>query len=199
MAARDRAYWDTVYRAYQAEAQEYPAPNPLLFMYTPPVLQTVDQESDNVPCALDLAAGLGQNGLWLASQGYSVDLVDISRVGLMLAQNEAAERGVRHVNFLQTDLDDSTPLAFAEQRPQYDVLAIFQFFRRDLIRDLRAAVKPGGRVICETWNVHALDVDTESTRESLLEPGELAGYFADWHVLRHADVNGMSQIVAIKP
>ena len=58
--------------------------------------------------ALDLASGLGQNGLWLASQGYTVDLIDISRVALTKARDEANRRRLRNVNFFQLDLDNAT-------------------------------------------------------------------------------------------
>lgn len=87
MATQDRVRWDTIYR----DRAERPLPPtaPLLLEYTPPV-------TASPPRALDFACGLGQNGLWLAEQGYIVDLMDISRVALNRAQAEMVRRGVAY-------------------------------------------------------------------------------------------------------
>src|SRR5438128_2045223 len=98
MSARDRLRWDAIYRETQQVV--YPPPDPLLFQYTPPLADETERR------AMDLAAGLGQNGLWLAAQGYLTDVADISRVALTRAQAEAVHRGLRNLNFLQLDLDD---------------------------------------------------------------------------------------------
>lgn len=196
MTARDRNFWDAHYRAQLEDEFAYPAPNPLLFMYTPPITQLGD--GDYAVTALDLACGWGQNGLWLAAQGYSVDLIDISRVALVQAQQQASALGLRRVNFLQLDLDQAEAI-FAERRAAYDLVAMFDFFRRDLIHELRACVKPGGRIVIETLNSHHIDQDPAKFHESLVEPGELSGYFSDWQLLRHADNGHYSQLVAIKP
>jgi len=187
----DRAYWDGIYRTMIDQGIPYPDPDPLLFMYTPPTSQPP-------PLALDLACGVGQNGLWLATQGYTVDLIDISRVALFTAQSAAAERAIRRVNFLQMDLDS---MAFEGKldRAGYDLVCVFRYFRRALLPTLRAIVKPGGRIIYETWNVQSIEADPNLIRDELTEVGELAGCFADWNLLRHAENNGVSQIVAIKP
>ncbi|MFN8528240.1 MAG: methyltransferase domain-containing protein [Anaerolineae bacterium] len=194
MAARDRSLWDSIYREMVAGLDTFPAPDPLMLMYSPPLPRDPGGEP---PAALDLACGLGQNGLWLASQGYTVDLVDISRVALIAAQEEAGVRGLRSVNFLQLDLD--TPEQNKIIPFTYDLVCLFRYFRHDLIAPLRASIKPGGRIICETWNVNYLDTDPDIPRDHLVEIGELSGVFADWHLLRHSDNGAISQVVAIKP
>src|SRR6266404_951721 len=55
--------------------------------------------------ALDVAAGAGRHGLWLAERGWRVTMVDIADEGLALAQRRARGRNVE-VEFLQRDLDD---------------------------------------------------------------------------------------------
>jgi len=186
MSARDRLRWDAVYRETQAAA--YPPPDPLLFEYTPPVEDEAEHR------AMDLAAGVGQNGLWLATQGYLVDVADISRIALTRAQNEATRRGLRNLNFLQLDLDDAMLPA-----DSYEVLSVFRYLKRDLFPQIRATVCPGGRVVYETFNVRYLDTVPEFNRAYLLELGELAGYFADWRILFHADERHISHVVALKP
>jgi SAM-dependent methyltransferase len=186
MAARDRLRWDAVYR--ERTPDEYPAPDPLLFQFTPPL------RAGETATALDLAAGLGQNGLWLAEQGYVVDLIDVSRVALLQAQAEAARRHLHRANFLPRDLDGAK-----FEREAYDVVCVFRFLSRDLIRQIRAAVRPGGRVIYQTFNTRQLDRKPGTNPDYLLGIGELAGFFGDWKVLHISEIGHISQIVAIKP
>ncbi len=186
MAERDRERWDATYRKRQEEP--YPAADPLLLQYTPPAPPTRQAR------ALDLAGGLGQNGLWLAAQGYAVDVMDISRVALARAHEEASRRRLRKVSFLHVDLED-----MALEASAYDVVCVFRYLQRDLFPLVRAAVRPGGRVLYETFNLRYLAVNPQFNPDYLLRPGELAGYFADWKLLCNAEHQHVSQLVAIKP
>jgi tellurite methyltransferase len=186
MSAHDRVRWDKIYR--ERRRQPYPAPDPLLLAYAPPV---APEESKR---ALDLACGFGQNGLWLASQGYTVDLMDISRVALAEARAEMASRNLRAVNLLQVDLDGN------EIQPEtYDLLCIFRYLKRDSMPMLRAAIVSGGRFIYETYNINYLDLVPEFNTDFLLMPGELAAMFEGWRIIHSADETHISQIVALKP
>jgi tellurite methyltransferase len=185
MSGHDRVHWDNIYR----ENLGYPNPDPLLFPYVPPVLVGATPPHR----ALDLAGGLGQNALWLASQGYRVDLIDISRVALVRAQREAAARALRTINFIQSDLDEA-----ALQTEAYEVVCVFRFLKRDLFPALRASVRPGGRVIYETFNRRHLEIAPQFNPDYVLEVGELGGIFADWQILRLNEPDNISQIVAIK-
>lgn len=187
MSAHDRARWDAIYRARHDEP--YPPPDPLLLEYTPPVVS-----SEKVRRALDLAAGMGQNGLWLASQGYTVDVMEISRVALSRARVEMASRNLRKINLLQVDLDD-----FEADREHYHVVCVFRYLKRDIMPALCAAVAPGGRIIYETFNLNYLDLVPDFNTAFLLEPGELAQYFEDWQILRDEEQGHISQLVAVKP
>jgi SAM-dependent methyltransferase len=185
MSGQDRVHWDAVYR----DRYGYPNPDPLLFPYVPPVIA-----EDGAPHrALDLAGGLGQNALWLAEQGYQVDLIDISRVALVRAQREAAVRGLRGVNFIQADLDQH-PL----EPESYTLVCVFRFLNRALFPALRAAVRPGGRVLYETFNRRRLASAPNFNPDYTLDIGELGGVFADWHILRLNETGDVSQVVAIK-
>jgi tellurite methyltransferase len=185
MSARDRQRWDTIYK--ECEGEPPPAPDPLMFQYTPPAKAGTSR-------ALDLAGGFGQNGMWLSSQGYSVDVIDISRVALQRGQEESNARRLRHMNFYQADLDEITL-----QPDTFDLICVFRYLRRDLFPQIRAAVRPGGRVIYETFNIRHLSTMPDFNPEYLLRPGELAGYFADWKLLYKSDQSEVSQIVAVKP
>jgi tellurite methyltransferase len=185
VAAQDRVRWDQVYRE---QDKEYPPPDPLLFEYTPPVLDETEHR------ALDVAAGVGQNGLWLAAQGYLVDMIDVSRIALLKAQDEMGRRQIRNANLYQADLDSH------EFVPNtYELVCVFRYLKRDLFPELRSCVRPGGRILYETFNIRYLDTVPGFNPAFLLEIGELAGYFADWKILHNIDGKQMSSLVAIKP
>ncbi len=185
MTDHDRVRWDDIYR--QREQRAYPAPDPLLLNYTPPV------SAPRVARALDLAGGVGQNGLWLAEQGYTVDIVDISRLALKRARDEMTARGLRSVNLLQMDLD-----AVELNTEYYDLVCVFRFLKREFLPRLRASVTIGGRVIYQTFNLRHLEQVPAFNPDYLLNPGELEAMFAGWRVVYHDESGPSSQIVAIK-
>lgn len=186
MAAQDRIRWDQIYR--ERADRPYPEPHPLLFEFTPPA------EPERGLRALDLAGGLGQNALWLSTQGYEVDLMDISRTALLRAQEEMRRRGLRRVNLLQVDLDQPHLDADA-----YALVCVFRFLKRELFPLLRASIQPGGRIIYETFNRRYLQILPAFNPQHLLEVGELVGYFADWKLLLYQENDHIAQLVAIKP
>jgi 2-polyprenyl-3-methyl-5-hydroxy-6-metoxy-1,4-benzoquinol methylase len=186
MAAHDRLRWDAIYR--ERSADDYPAPDPMLFQFAPP------RRAGETAAALDIAAGLGQNGLWLAAQGYVVDLIDVSRVALLQAQAEAARRQLHNANFFQRDLDDAR-----FERESYDVVCVFRFLNRDLMPQIRAAIRPGGRVIYQTFNMRYLNLKPDMNAAYLLGIGELAGFFGDWRILHNSEPEHVSRLVAVKP
>ncbi len=186
MSTEDRLYWDQHYQQHLADP--YPPPYPLLFEYIPPVTD------GSAPRALDLAGGLGQNGLWLAEQGYIVDIIDISRVALLRAQEEINRRAIRRVNLLKADVDS------AELKPNtYAVLCVCFYLKRGLFSRLRASVQSGGRVVYAAYNKRYQRIAPDTAPDDLLEVGELAGYFADWHILHNVEDSHISHIVALKP
>jgi SAM-dependent methyltransferase len=188
MSETDRQRWDRRYREWANDP--FPAPDPLLLQFTPPAFISRSARSR----ALDLACGRGQNGLWLAEQGYSVDLIDISREALQIARAEAGRRGLRTVNFFCADLD-ALPL----EAESFDLICGFRFLKRDLFPVLRAAVKPGGRIVYETFHIGHLQRHPAFSRDHLLERGELAALFSDWRLLHQRESDSVAQVVALKP
>jgi 2-polyprenyl-3-methyl-5-hydroxy-6-metoxy-1,4-benzoquinol methylase len=185
MTAQDRVRWDQVYKA---KHDDFPPPDPLLFEFTPPV------EEDTGFRALDVAAGLGQNGMWLAAQGYTVDMIDVSRVALLKAQEEMGRRKLRTINLYQVDLD-----TYEIPVESYELVCVFRFLARDLFPKLRNAVRPGGRILYQTFNTNYLETVPDFNPAYMLGVGELAGYFADWKILHNNDGKQMSSLVALKP
>lgn len=186
MSAEDRVRWDKVYR--QRSRDNYPDPNPLLLQFTPPV------HLDDKLGALDLAGGLGQDALWLAQQGYIVDLMDISRTALKRARAEMTMQNIRNINLLQVDVDDIT------LKPDtYHIVAVTRYLKRDLFDAIKASVRSGGRVIYDTYNVRYLDIVPQFNPSFLLEVGELQDLFSTWSILHEEEVDHNSRIVAVKP
>jgi 2-polyprenyl-3-methyl-5-hydroxy-6-metoxy-1,4-benzoquinol methylase len=186
VSAKDRARWDAFYS--ERAAQPLAEPDPLLLNYTPPLLP------NEVKRALDAAGGLGHNALWLAEQGYNVDLMDISRVALTRAQEAMRERELRTINLFQVDFDE------AELRHEtYDLIVIMRFLSLPLMAQLRAGVVPGGRILFETFNRGLLKFKPDFNPAYLLQRDEILGFFSDWRILHHAELSTTSQVVAVKP
>lgn len=186
MSTEDRARWDDIY--YRRALEPYPTPDALLVAYAPA------PEPFTTPPALDLAAGLCQNAIWLAEQGYQVDAVDASRVALERGRAEMAMRNLRTVNFLQMDLD--APLL---DESAYDLVCVFRYLNRALFPRIRAAVRPGGLVVYQTFNLCRLETRPEMNRDYLLKPGELPTFFLGWELLHDEDAGEVSRLVARKP
>lgn len=187
MSADDRIRWDGYYS--QTYEKPLPAPDPLLLQYTP-----APPNEEPLHRALDLACGFGQNGLWLAQQGYRVDLMDISRVALKRARAEMAMRNLRTVNLLQSDVD-----ALILDDDLYHLICVFRYLKRPLFKALKEATRPGGRIVYETFNLNYLELVPGFNRDYLLRPGELESYFRDWRVIFSEEAQHISRIVAVKP
>lgn len=184
MTVEDRVRWDEVFRL-QAQTP-FPAPDPLLLQTVPPAPPEAR--------ALDLCAGLGQNGLWLAEQGYATDIMDISRIALTRARTEATVRNVRNVNLLQVDVDE----VFL-QRDKYHVICVFRYLRRALFPNIRDSIVSGGRLVYETYNMRYLAKVPAFNRDFLLYLDELPRCVAGWHIVTFEETDESSRLVAIKP
>ena len=129
--------------------------------------------------ALDIAAGRGENAVFLAQHGFNVDAVDISRVGLLKAKRLAREMGVK-IHTLLGDLE-----TYSIQKERYDVIANFYFLKRSLIPKIKKGLRKGGRVIFETYTLDHRTLDTRGPKHPryFLKPNELLGSFRGFRIL----------------
>ena len=134
--------------------------------------------------ALDVACGVGQNAIWLAQRGFTVDAVDISPVAIERARRAAAQAGAA-VNFIHADLDTWSPSAGT-----YELVIGFRFLNRKLLLRLQAALRPGGWLLYQTFNLRRLTPDSDFPPEHLLDIGELARTFAGWDIIESGDDGG---------
>jgi SAM-dependent methyltransferase len=91
--------------------------------------------------ALDIAAGSGRNALFLATQGFTVDAVDISEVGLRLFAGRH-----RRINPVCIDLDI---LDISADR--YSLIVNTKYLSRRLFPYIYEGLVHGGLLIFETY------------------------------------------------
>ncbi|MGQ0549263.1 MAG: class I SAM-dependent methyltransferase [Armatimonadota bacterium] len=161
----ERAKWETKYRA--REYSHDGPPSDLLRRW----IRSLPRGR-----ALDVAAGLGRNAMFLARAGYTVDAVDISPTGLREARRRARRRRLR-VRWIEADLD-----TYRLPRARYDLVINMFFLKRRLLSALKSAVRPGGVMILET---HLQDPapDGGPSLRHRLRRGELRRRFRGWDVL----------------
>jgi tellurite methyltransferase len=129
--------------------------------------------------ALDVACGDGRNALALARLGYEVDAVDVSDVAID-ALRAAAPSLAPGVHPRVVDLARE-PLP----RDAYDVIVNFNYLQRDLFGALEAALRPGGRLLFETFGpAHLEELGRHMNPEYVLGPEELLHAFPGLRV-RH--------------
>lgn len=164
MSATDRERWDAKYADRQA--------------VEPPPDDWLRQSVEAIPPgrALELACGLGHNAIWLAEQGWQVDAVDISPVGLARAAELAKSRQAL-VQWIAADLDD---LSWEPPRSKYDLIVVFRFLDRLRLPQLiEESLAPGGLLVYETFSVGQLSRPDNHLKNPAfaLNPGELPTLF----------------------
>jgi tellurite methyltransferase len=150
--------------------------------------------------ALDAAAGVATNALFLAQRGLQVIALDISEVGLRL--------GLQRARALNLSLDAAVCDLRLTRLPAavFDVILNFRFLVRATFPVYRRALKPGGCLFFETY---VKVRDNISHPDYYLDPGELRRRFQDWEVLHSRlidEENGtwceskiMEQLIVRKP
>lgn len=152
--------------------------------------------------ALDLACGAGRNALYLAERGWRVLAVDLSRQGLRRLRRRARDEGFP-IQPVQAELP------WLGMRPgRVDLVVNTHFLCRPAFPLVRAALKPGGLLLFETYSVHELEeLGGDVRRAYCLERGELLDAFGDFDVLLHEEgvferpegERGLARLVARKP
>jgi len=134
--------------------------------------------------ALDLATGEGRNAVFLAKKGFDTDCCDISEAAIEKARMLAKESGVTIRAFV-ADLEN-----FQLPKNTYDVITCFYYLQRDLIPQIKKALKPGGMVVYETFTVENLErgFTGPKNRNYLLKPNELLQFFRDLKIVYYREL-----------
>ena len=129
--------------------------------------------------ALDIGAGNGRNSIFLAQQGFSVDAVDISEIGL-------AEFAGRHpsIDAICADLD-----SFEIPKNRYDLIVNIKFLNRRLFPYIKGGLKTGGILIFETFLESGQNSDNHpNCRDYLLKKNELLHAFLSLRILFYQEL-----------
>jgi SAM-dependent methyltransferase len=146
--------------------------------------------------ALDTAAGVANNGTYLARHGLHVITLDISKTALQLALQRASKESLP----LSAAVYDLSHLWLPMN--YFDVIVNFHFLERATFPVFRQALKPNGLIIFETF---LRSNDDASAPNYYLEPGELLGAFSEFENLHwlESTIPGTTkvtaQLVARKP
>lgn len=134
--------------------------------------------------ALDVAMGEGRNAVFLAKNGFTVDGCDVSEAAVKKAHTLAGENNVK-INAFPADLE-----TYRLPKDTYDVVACFYYLQRDLIPQMKEALRPGGVVIYETYTLENLERGLEGpkNKEYLLKPNELLDFFRDFKIVYYREL-----------
>lgn len=127
--------------------------------------------------ALDIATGKGRNAIFLAEQGFDVVAIDVSPVALDEARKRAAGKSLS-ISWQQADLEH-----IELPKTTYDLVVNFNYLQRSLITQIKAALKPSGQVIFETYLIGQEMIGRPKNPAYLLRHNELLELFRDFHVL----------------
>jgi len=145
---------------------------------------------------LDIAMGEGRNGVYLATQGFEVLGLDISEKGLAKAHNLAKKNNVT----IETKVVDLE--SFRLKPNSYDVILCTYYMQKDLFKQFQSALKPGGMIVVETYNVDYLKY-VQFSRKWALDTNELLDIFQGLRIIRYQDYDdgkeAYSSIIAQKP
>jgi tellurite methyltransferase len=147
--------------------------------------------------ALDLACGNGRNTLYLSRQGLTATGIDRSRDSLRSAK-EAAARANLKASFVEADLT-----RFALPAGAFSAIVCFKYRDPGWYGSVRAALRPGGLLIFETYTLEHRQYGHKPLDPAhLLERHELLRAFEDWEIIFYREVwmgRGAAALVARKP
>jgi 2-polyprenyl-3-methyl-5-hydroxy-6-metoxy-1,4-benzoquinol methylase len=168
------AEWDELYARLAAQIPDG-EPNPTL---------AAEVSGLQPGRALDIGCGVGSDAIWLASQGWKVTALDVSKVALDRAAARARQAAV-HVEWIHARLEDAQLPAGGFDLVNAHYPALLHSPMHDAAKALLATVAPGGTLLV----VHHADVDVEKAKSYGFDPtdylshSDVAALFdEDWDV-----------------
>lgn len=150
--------------------------------------------------ALALASGEGQNAIRLAKYGYTVDCVDISKVGLSKCSSLA--RTYRVSDKIKTICADLNEYKIEENA--YNCIINMRFLMRPLSPHIIKGLKSGGILIYETFTKDDAKAKRPgANKDYFLDRNELLDIFSELLILSYSerilDGRAVATLVARKP
>ena len=170
---KDKIFWD---KKYETEA----------YIFGKEPVEFLGEHIDLLPRgkALDIAMGEGRNAVFLAKNGFTVDGCDISEIAIKKALDLAKENNVK-VRAFVADLE-----TYKLPQNTYDVIVCFYYLQRDLVPQMKEALKPGGMIIYETYTIENGERGFEGpkNKDYLLKPNELLDLFKDFKIIYYREL-----------
>ncbi|NKI18312.1 class I SAM-dependent methyltransferase [Spongiibacter sp. KMU-166] len=136
--------------------------------------------------ALDLACGLGGNAVFLAESGLAVDAVDVSPVAIDHLNHYAS----LHQLPIRGRCRDVEKTGQGDDL-RYDVIVVSYFLYRPLLPVLAGVLQPEGLLFYQTFNSIKHSTHGPSTKDFLLNDGELPLAMPDLDIVFHQqDIQG---------
>jgi SAM-dependent methyltransferase len=136
--------------------------------------------------ALDLACGSGRNAVFAASCGWTVVAVDLLddalQRGRSLAERHAGQ--IEPIRWQRLDLERGDP----PPDDPFDLVMGFRYLHRPLFARFADWLRPGGRVMYETFTTLHRERHGRPARDAfVLQPGELARLLPAFDVLHFSE------------
>lgn len=189
------------------------APKESDLMHIALTLLRLSQRDNQLPI-LDLACGIGRNGLFLQKYGYSVVYADkdpqsLAQVKQFLTQGDISENSttIGDAQFWQLDFEqDGEAREQVEQKlceHAFQAIIVSRYLHRPLMPLIKKAIAPGGCIIYETFTRAQAKIGRPKNPDFLLEKGELAKTFQGWHIKHQFEGvennQAIAQLMALKP
>ncbi len=153
--------------------------------------------------ALDVACGRGRHALWLAAKGLVTLALDRDPDAVRFIDDEARRLGVpvtAAVVHLESEDVGGLKGSRLPSQGAFDVIVVVHYLHRPLFPALRAALRPGGVLVYETFTKAHAARGRPSNPAFLLDSGELATLVAPLEILRaregHFGDQWVSSVVA---
>ena len=130
---------------------------------------------------LDVACGRGRHALLMASAGFNVRAIDRNPDAIAFLSQTAARLNLQ-VDAAVVDLETDPPPNLPSST--YDAILVFNYLHRPLMRALRDAIKPGGRIFYETFTTRQAERGHPKNPDFLLRDGELNELMAPFSIQR---------------
>jgi tellurite methyltransferase len=167
MSGSSRGVWEQRHRQHRIGAPE------------PFVLEMLELLPRGI--ALDVAAGAGRHALMLARAGFTVHAIDFS-VPAMIGLRAAAASEHLPVHPLVADLE-----RFPLPRARYDTIVNVSYLDRRLVPSLKAALKPGGALLFDTFLVDQAQIGHPRNPDFLLKHYELRELLSGLEIVRYRE------------
>lgn len=128
--------------------------------------------------ALEIACGTGRNSIYLAKNGFEIEAYDISDIAI----NHIKNLNIKNLKAFQKDLENFTP-----KIDEFDLIVQTNYLDRNIIPNLKKALKKNGIIIIETYMEHEENEKPPSDPTFLLKKDELKKLFDEFEILDYEE------------